>query len=294
MLQSYCMPLPFVQGLLFHLAFTYESPQKNNFVPSFLFSKLQVVQTECSRYTHLHLGASPLSRDGGLRENMGQGLRVSGDKILRRALGKSRRSSDPRWHWPRYYFLHRYWQLTKTTESIQIQDFATITEVKSGFVKTLKNRKMYHMLHINFKLAIRATKIRSLADFQIFLIIRDDQLITCLVPAWLCFYAMILILNCLSSSVRWLAAVWEFCIFPQVATAPPLPSLLSLASHKSAQDILGLLNLRLHHEEEDEQPPNCKDGLRLTCIKSLLKRLLTETRYKLPYHRGKKGLLNSL
>ena len=130
------------------------------------------------------------------------------------------------------------------------------------------------MLHINFKLAIRATKIRSLADFQIFLIIRDDQLITCLVPAWLCFYARIHILNCLSSSARWLAAVWEFCIFPQVATAPPLPSLLSLASHKSAQDILGLLDLRLHHEGEDEQwalfteqPPYCKDGLRLTCIK---------------------------
>ena len=129
------------------------------------------------------------------------------------------------------------------------------------------------MLHINFKLAIRATKIRSLADFQIFVIIRD-QLIICLLTARLCFYAMILILNCLSSSARWLAAVWEFCIFPKVATAPPLPSLLSLASHKSAQDILGLLNLHLHHEDEDEQwtlfteqPPNCKDGLRLTCIK---------------------------
>ena len=132
---------------------------------------------------------------------------------------------------------------------------------------------MYHMLHINFKLAIRATKIRSLADFQIFVIIRD-QLIICLVTARLCFYAMILILNCLSSSARWLAAVWEFCIFPKVATAPPLPSLLSLASHKSAQDILGLLNLHLHHEDEDEQwtlfteqPPNRKDGLRLSCIK---------------------------
>ena len=126
----------------FHLAFYLRESSKNNFVPSFLFSKLQVVQTECSRYTHLHLGASPLSRDGGLRENMGQGLRrVSGDKILRRALGKSRRSSDPRWHWPRYYFLHRYWQLTKTTEYIQIQDLATVTEVKGGFVKTLKNRK---------------------------------------------------------------------------------------------------------------------------------------------------------
>ena len=50
---------------------------------------------------------------------------------------------------------------------------------------------MYHMLHINFKLAIRATKIRSLADFQIFVIIRD-QLIICLLTARLCFYAMIL------------------------------------------------------------------------------------------------------
>ena len=137
----------------FTLLFTYESPQKNNFVPSFFFSKLQVVQTECSRYTHLHLGASPLSRDGGLRENMGQGLRrVSGDKILRRALGKSRRSSDPRWHWPRYYFLHRYWQLTKTTEYIQIQDLATITEVKSGFVKALKKRK--NVSHASYQFQI--------------------------------------------------------------------------------------------------------------------------------------------
>ena len=141
------------KGLLFHLAFRLPESSKNNFVPSFLFSKLQVVQTECSRYTHLHLGASPLSRDGGLRENMGQGLRrVSGDKILRRALGKSRRSSDPRWHWPRYYFLHRYWQLTKTTESIQIQDLATITEVKSGFVKALKNRK--NVSHASYQFQI--------------------------------------------------------------------------------------------------------------------------------------------
>ena len=143
----------FSEGLLFHLAFRLPESSKNNFLPSFLFSKLQVVQTECSRYTHLHLGASPLSRDGGLRENMGQGLRrVSGDKILRRALGKSRRSSDPRWHWPRYYFLHRYWQLTKTTESIQIQDLATITEVKNGFVKTLKNRK--NVSHASYQFQI--------------------------------------------------------------------------------------------------------------------------------------------
>ena len=141
------------KGLLFHLAFRLPESSKNNFVPSFLFSKLQVVQTECKRYTHIHLGASPLSRDGGLRENMGQGLRrVSGDKILRRALGKSRRSSDPRWHWPRYYFLHRYWQLTKTTESIQIQDLATITEVKSGFVKALKNRK--NVSHASYQFQI--------------------------------------------------------------------------------------------------------------------------------------------
>ena len=146
-------PSFFPKDSLFILLFAYQRREKNNFVPSFLFSKLQVVQTECSRYTHLHLGASPLSRDGGLRENMGQGLRrVSGDKILRRALGKSRRSSDPRWHWPRYYFLHRYWQLTKTTESIQIQDLATITEVKSGFVKTLENRK--NVSHASYQFQI--------------------------------------------------------------------------------------------------------------------------------------------
>ena len=153
MLQTLHVTTFFPKDSFFTLLFTYESPQKNKCVPSFLFSKLQVVQTECSRYTHLHLGASPLSRDGGLRENMGQGLRrVSGDKILRRALGKSRRSSDPRWHWPRYYFLHRYWQLTKTTESTQIQDLATITEVKSGFVKTLENRK--NVSHASYQFQI--------------------------------------------------------------------------------------------------------------------------------------------
>ena len=153
MIQSYCMPQPFVKRTPFSSCSLPTRLLKNDFVPSFLFSKLQVVQTECSRYTHLHLGASPLSRDGGLRENMGQGLRrVSGDKILRRALGKSRRSSDPRWHWPRYYFLHRYWQLTKTTESIQIKDLATITEDKSGFVKTLKNRK--NVSHASYQFQI--------------------------------------------------------------------------------------------------------------------------------------------
>ena len=67
---------------------------------------------------------------------------------------------------------------------------------------------------------------------------------------------------------------FENFAFSHKLPQPPSTPLLSLASHKSAQDILGLLNLHLHHEDEDEQwtlfteqPPNRKDGLRLSCIK---------------------------
>ena len=124
---------------------------------------------------------------------------------------------------------------------------------------------MYHMLHINFKLAIRATKIRSLADFQIFVI------------SWSYVWWQ---LGCVSTQE---SIFWTAC--PQVHD--DLPQFENFAfSHKLPQPPLYPPSYRLHPisqpktywdfstcactmkmRRNNEQPPNRKDGLRLTCIK---------------------------